>query len=125
MNELAMRALLDACKEQTDLVDLASDILKDFENYHKAIIDLEIYAALHNYDNTDRDKFREKHEQLDATRSRYHETILEDMRVLNRLADSMGLQPVYDGIVSSERPYRRQVADAVLEYLQKLIAERR
>lgn len=105
MNEMAMRALLDACKEQADLADLASDILKDFEIYHKAIIDLEIYVALHNYDNTDRDQYREKHEQLDATRSHYHETVFEGMRVLNRLADSMGIQHVYDGEISSERPY--------------------
>lgn len=35
------------------------------------------------------------------------------------------LEPIYAGTVSKERPYRREVANAVLDYLQSVIENRR
>ena len=54
MNEQSMNALINACRNDPELIDLLSEILKHFEDYHRAIIALESYAALHDYDNTDR-----------------------------------------------------------------------
>ena len=34
------------------------------------------------------------------------------------------IPPDYDGTVSYEQPYRRQVADAVLNYVQEIILKR-
>jgi len=41
------------------------------------------------------------------------------------MAAKEGLELIYNGIVSEERPYRREVANAVLEYVEKVIRERR
>lgn len=40
------------------------------------------------------------------------------------MADKAGLDPVYDGVVSKERPYRREVANAVFEYIESIINSR-
>lgn len=125
MNEQSMSALINACRNDPELIDLLSEILKHFEDYHRAIIALESYAALHDYANTDRDQYREQFEGMDAARTRLHNVVLDDMRLLNKLADSFGLSPVYDGVISADRPYRRQVANAALAYLEHMITERR
>jgi hypothetical protein len=40
--------------------------------------------------------------------------------MLNRMAAMAGLPSVYEGTISEDQPYRRQVADAVLEYVHKM-----
>ena len=40
------------------------------------------------------------------------------------VAEKNELVPVYDGVVSEERPYRREVANAVFEYVEYLIKKR-
>lgn len=45
--------------------------------------------------------------------------------MLNRMASKAGVGPIYGGTVSEEMPYRRQVADAVLEYVESIISDRR
>ena len=44
--------------------------------------------------------------------------------MLNRIASMTNIPPDYDGTVSYEQPYRRQVADAVLNYVQEIILKR-
>ena len=43
---------------------------------------------------------------------------------MNRLAEQAGLPPVYDGIVSEERPYRTELADAILVFAADVITNR-
>lgn len=54
-----------------------------------------------------------------------HDSILGNVNLLNRLAERNNLPLVYDGIVSHERPYRREVANAVLEYVENLIKKQK
>ena len=44
--------------------------------------------------------------------------------MLNRLAEKENIPAVYEGIVSEDRPYRRELADAVLEYIRDIIKNR-
>lgn len=80
LNSKSMLALVLIAKEDTDLIDLMIDAFRDFEKYHSAIIDLETYTTLHDYGNTDRDRYRTEYGELDATRSRCHEAVLQDVR---------------------------------------------
>lgn len=125
LNGKTMRALVLIAKEDAVLLDMMIDVCRDFMKYHNAIIELEAYAGLHDYGNTDRDKYRTEYEELDATRSRCHEAVLQDVQVLNRLAAANGLEPVYDGVLSREQPYRRQIADAVIGFLKDIVMDRR
>ena len=62
--------------------------------------------------------------RLDKTRTINHNALLTRVNILNRIAAEVNLPPFYDGIISEERPYRREVANAVLDYVQKIIVER-
>ena len=46
------------------------------------------------------------------------------LNVLNRLAEKNTLPPFYDGKVSQDRPYRREVANGVLQYVEKIVKNR-
>ena len=62
--------------------------------------------------------------QLDNTRTACHNVVLDSINILNRLAEQHGIPSIYDGNVVREQPYRREVADAVLGYVEKTIQER-
>ena len=49
---------------------------------------------------------------------------LGNVNVLNRLAEKNTLPPFYDGKVSQDRPYRREVANGVLQYVEKIVENR-
>ena len=70
------------------------------------------------------DTYRELIPRLDKTRTYTHNALLTQVNVLNRIAAEANLPPVYDGIVSEERPYRREVANAVLDFVQQIILNR-
>jgi len=73
----------------------------------------------------DASEYRDKVTELDSSRTRKHNSILTGIKIMNRLAEKQNLEPVYDGVVSEERPYRREVANAVLEYVEQVIKDRR
>ena len=43
---------------------------------------------------------------------------------MNRMAEEASLPPLYDGVVSEERPYRRELADAVLAFVREVMINR-
>ena len=63
--------------------------------------------------------------ELDKHRTMQHDSLLTGVNILNRMAAMKGLDPIYSGTISKERPYRREVANAVLDYLQSVITNRR
>lgn len=100
------------------------DILLSFEKYHESIYRLEISRALYSTEIMDRDAYQSMIQQLDKTRTVSHNDLIVQVNMLNRMAEKAGLPPVYDGVVSKERPYRREVADAVLAYVRQVIVNR-
>ena len=71
------------------------------------------------------DEYKTMVEEMDRRRTRMHNSVLASVNILNRLAASQNLAPVYAGIVSEEKPYRRDVANAVLAYVEEAIKNRR
>lgn len=72
----------------------------------------------------DAEVYRSEVAALDRNRTVKHNTVLTFVNILNRMAAAEGLAPVYDGKVSEDKPFRRQVADAVLAYAQTVIENR-
>ena len=68
--------------------------------------------------------YQEEIGNMDQQRTNRHNAIIANISVLNRLAEQSGLPPVYDGVISRDQPYRRQIADAVLNYVRDIILER-
>ena len=50
--------------------------------------------------------------------------VIAQVNLLNRMAEEASLPPFYDGVVSEERPYRRELADAVLAFINDVIIQR-
>ena len=71
------------------------------------------------------EEYKDNVSKLDKMRTVNHNSVIANVNLLNRLAEKNGLQPVYDGIVSEERPYRREIANAVLDYVESIIKNRR
>jgi site-specific DNA-cytosine methylase len=63
------------------------------------------------------EEYKDNVSKLDKMRTVNHNSVIANVNLLNRLAEKNGLQPVYDGIVSEERPYRREIANDVLDYV--------
>ncbi|MDO5435054.1 MAG: DUF3232 domain-containing protein [Clostridia bacterium] len=125
LNGTTVRGLIDSLGDDAEMLDLMEEMLTDFENYHQSVYRMEISLMVRNHRNTDTDRVNEMTEQLDKARTGRHDKLLDDIILMNRMAAQQGLPPVYDGTVSKERPYRRQVANAVFAYVEEIIHGRR
>ena len=98
--------------------------LKSFEEYHKAVYEHEIARRLMASTFGDASEYRSRIESLDRARTACHNSMISNVRILNRMAENNGLPLIYDGVVSEEQPYRRELADAVFEYIEWLLKTR-
>ncbi len=124
VNPETIQRLFLAYHDDHEAVEMIEDAFQTFEQYHKAIMDLEIKRKLFAWGVLSPEEYREQYPILDKSRTFIHNSLLAQVNILNRLAAKADLPPFYDGIVSEERPYRREVANAVLDYLQQIIDER-
>lgn len=111
--------------EDTELLDILCSSLKSFEEYHSVIFDMETWIKVYSYKSVDKEEYQSKVTEMDRRRTMCHNSVLSSVNILNRLAAKENLPLVYDGVVSEERPYRREVANAVLEYVENIIKNRR
>lgn len=123
-NRDSLRELMYLSVEDRELLDMIYDALATFENYHAAIYEMETKVRLY-YGAMDSLDYRKMENELDERRSLCHNAVIASVNMLNRMAEQKGIAPIYDGVVSEARPYRREVADAILEYTAELIRERR
>ncbi len=123
-NDDTVGKLLSFYRDDAEMISAVEHALTAFEKYHKSIFDLEIKRKLYACGAMEADEYREVIPARDKARTINHNALLTEVNILNRLAAAANLPPVYDGVVSEERPYRREVADAVLEYVRKIILER-
>jgi len=107
-----------------DAVGIISDCMKSFVNYHEAIYELEIWLKLHNPKNTSTEEYQNKQSELAYSRTVCHNAALASINILNRMASRYGIGAVYTGTVSEERPYRTEVANAILDYIGDVMLKR-
>lgn len=120
----SFHSLMAGAQEDPELLEFFSDCLASFQAYQSAILDMEGWMKLYRPETLGAQAYQERRAGLDAARTRCHNAVLANVSALNRMAAAAGLEPVYDGTVSEDQPYRRQVADAVLDYLHALLTER-
>jgi len=124
LNAETIWKMLQFFRDDQETVETIEHALMLFESYHKLIYELEIKKKLYSNGAMEADTYRELIPRLDKTRTYTHNALLTQVNVLNRIAAEASLPPVYDGIVSEERPYRREVANAVLDFVQQIILNR-
>ena len=123
MNRKALDNLIQACKTDSELLEIIQDALRSFEEYHTAIYSMEIRKQL-LAGTVDALQYQEEIGEMDRRRTSSHNAVISNISLLNRLAEQAGLPPVYEGVISRDQPYRRQIADAVLNYVRDIILER-
>ena len=119
INEETISSLLKIYKDDEKILNTIERCLISFEEYQ-----LEICMKIFSNGNVDKDNYKIKIEELDKSRTTYHNALLGNVNVLNRLAEKNTLPPFYDGKVSQDRPYRREVANGVLQYVEKIVENR-
>ena len=125
INNETITKLITTCHEDKDILDILYSSLKSFEEYHSVIFDMETWMKVFSYKSIDKEEYQSKVTDMDIRRTMCHNSVLSSVNILNRLATKENFPLVYDGIVSEERPYRREVANAVLEYVENIIKNRR
>lgn len=116
--------LLEIYKDDERILKTIERSILTFEEYHNRIFEMELWMKIYSK-SVFGEEYKETVTRLDKARTMSHDSILGNVNLLNRLAVKNNLAPVYDGIVSHERPYRREVANAVLEYIEDFIKNRR
>ena len=125
INYETITKLITIGQEDYDVLDIVYSALRSFEEYHSAIFDMETWMKVYSYKSVDKEEYKSKVTEMDRRRTMCHNSVLSSVNILNRLATKENLPLVYDGVVSEERPYRREVANAVLEYVENIIKNRR
>ena len=123
MNRKALENLIQACKADSELLEIIQDALRSFEDYHNSIYTMEIRKQL-LAGTADPLQYQEEVKEMDRRRTANHNAVISNISMLNRLAEQAGLPPVYNGVISRDHPYRRQIADAVLDYVREIILAR-
>ena len=125
LNKEVIQKIIELNLNDREMLDAIFDALNDFEEYHHAIYEMETRIKVYSGDTSDREEYLRLKQTLDTTRTRRHNLVISDVAMLNRIAKNCGLDPVYDDVISEEQPYRRNLANAVLDYVADVITNRR
>ena len=124
VNTNTLRALIAKHADDGEMTGVILEALESFENYHQAIYRLELKRELYLHGAMDQETYREEIPYLDGIRTTKHNAVISNVKLLNRLAEQEGFEPFYAGVVSEERPYRTELADAVLQFVSETIDNR-
>lgn len=117
-------ALITALRNDPDMTRVIRDTLSSFGDYHAAIYRMETDLRLLRKNQDDGEAYRQSVTSLDTARTNAHNLVISQVGLLNRVAQRAGLAPVYDGEVSEKKPYRRELANAILAWVEEMIRNR-
>jgi hypothetical protein len=120
----SIHALIAKNKDDTERLDFLNECLLSFSEYHACIYKAETWKKLYGYHNMPKDDFQTQYAGLDRSRSLCHDAVIGNIGILNRLCQEHNIPPVYAGPVSKERPYRVEIADAVLDFVETAVKNR-
>lgn len=124
INASAIQKLIEQNSEDKEMLDIIFNVLSDFEDYHRSIYEMETKLKVYSPKSMNPEDYKDMRETLDRSRTSQHNMVIMDVGMLNRFATNSNLPLVYEGVVSEERPYRRELADAVLEFVEDIIKNR-
>ncbi len=123
INRENFKKLIEVYSGDPEMLNTVFSVISKFEDYHKAIFDMEMKIALYSGMWTS-EEYKEEYSSLDNYRTVCHNGVIAGVKILNRMAESKGVGVVFDGVVSEEKPYRRILADAVFEFVNEIIDNR-
>lgn len=123
INAEVISKLFNICSDGMEL-EMIQSCVKSFHEYHKVIYDMETFLRFKDKDMSTED-YQFTLTNYDTRRTTCHNIVIQNIGILNRMADRYNLEPVYTGVVSTQRPHRRVLANEVLEYVEYIVKERR
>lgn len=111
--------------DDVEILEVIDEVLNSFADYHNSIYKMETSLLTLNQNDMGTADYQSLVSSLDSGRTISHNAVIVNVSMLNRLAELAGQPPIYEGVISKERPYRREVANAVLEFVQEVISDRR
>jgi len=124
INRETLKKLINIYEDDKETLDVINSALSDFMEYWVSIYKAETYNMVYSYTSVDEDTHQKALMDMDKARTARHNIVLGSLKVLNRIAERSGLEPFYDGVISTERPERRIAANAVLAFTEEIIKER-
>lgn len=124
LNKSSIEQLITKCADDKEMLDIIFNALSDFADYHRRIYEMETKLRVYSPKSMNSEDYRDMRETLDRSRTSQHNMVIMDVGMLNRFAEKENIPAIYEGIVSEERPYRRELADAVLDYVESIIKNR-
>lgn len=124
INKESLNSIINICKDNREMMDFIWEAIESFEAYHRSIYTMEMRLVTIKSDNIERIDYQDLVTSLDKFRSECHNTVILNVNILNRIAGREKQTPVYAGIVSEDKPYRRELANAVLAYVESVIQNR-
>lgn len=117
--------LADFYADDAEMLEVIDEVLNSFADYHNTIYKMETALLTLNPNGIDTADYQNLVSSLDNSRTSSHNAVIVNVSMLNRLAERAGQPPIYEGVISKERPYRREVANTVLMFVQEVISDRR
>ena len=105
-------------RDDEDVITMIKEALKNFTAYVKIISDEEIFVTTEK-SSLDTKEFREKVVALDRKRRSIHNTLINDVKLFNRLSEINGLKPFYDGSDA-----REEIGMVAFEWVQATFKRR-
>ncbi len=124
INKSSIEQLISRYADDKEMLDIIINALSDFEDYHRSIYEMETKLKVYSSKSMNPEDYRDMRETLDRSRTSQHNMVIMDVGMLNRFAESENIPLIYEGTVSEERPYRRELANAVLVYVEEIIKNR-
>lgn len=116
--------LIEIYRDNEKILKTIEMCLASFGEYHDAILKMELWMKVYSKAVTG-GEYKDAVSKLDSSRTVLHNSVIGNVSLLNRLADNNNLPAVYGGTVSRDKPFRRELADAVLEYVEEIVRGRR
>ena len=111
--------------DDAEMIEVIDEVLISFADYHNTIYKMETSLLTLNQNDMGTADYQSLVSSLDSGRTISHNAVIVNVSMLNRLAERAGQPPIYEGVISKERPYRREVANAVLKFVQEVISDRK
>ena len=116
--------LISFLSDNHEMLEMIYDCLQSFQQYHQAVFNMETWLMMFSGKNMPSAEYQEKYKKFDTERTSCHNALIARVNMLNRVAEKSNLPAIYSGTVSEEKPYRREVADAVFEFVNDVISNR-
>ncbi|MBR6720355.1 MAG: DUF3232 domain-containing protein [Clostridia bacterium] len=125
INKETLDKLINVYKDDKMMLEIIFDQLQTFEDYHRAIYAMETKVKIYNSEILGLSDYQSMVMEMDKKRTMNHDSVITAVNVLDRLAEQNGFPLFYEGTVSVERPFRREVANAILAYTEEVIKQRK